>query len=172
MKKVILGSFLAALSLTSAFATEGDLTLPGERWEAKFTAYVCADGNTQTASVPADFASRKIVFGRATTDMSLDNLLLKATFEENGVVCNYSALVFADNAAWTAKLVESKAYAPNGGSECVEGKAYIDSMLDFNAYKYLHGRAAVMIPVADAAAQCGAEATTVGLHFQVTGKIQ
>lgn len=172
MKKVILGSFLAALSITSVFATEGYLTLPGERWEAKFTAYVCADGNTQTASVPADFAAKNIVFGRATTDMSLDNLLLKATFEENGVACNYSALIFADNAAWTAKLVDSKAYAANGGSECLEGKAFIDSILEFNAYKYLHGRAAIFVPAVDAASQCGAEATTIGLHFQVTGKIQ
>ena len=44
-------------------------------------------------------------------------------------------------------------------------------MLAFNNYKYLHGRAAVYIPVSDAALQCGAEATSVGLHFQVTGKI-
>lgn len=171
MKKIILGSFLAALSLTSAFANDGDLTLPGERWVAKFTAFVCNDGNTQTASVPADFAAKNIVFGRATTDITLDNLLLKATFEENGVACNYSALIFADNAAWTAKLVDSRAYSADGSSDCAEGKAYLDSMLAFNNYKYLHGRAAVYIPVSDAALQCGAEATSVGLHFQVTGKI-
>ncbi|AUN99363.1 hypothetical protein DOM21_04140 [Bacteriovorax stolpii] len=171
MKKVILASMLA-LSLTSAFANEGDLTLPGERWAAKFTAFVCADGNTQTAGVPADFAERNVVFGKATTDMSLDNLLVRATFVENGVTCNYSALLFADNAAWTVKLVDSKAYSANNESSCLEGKKFLDSALADNKYKYLHGRAAIYVPATDADVQCSAEESTVGLHFQVTGKIQ
>lgn len=171
MKKVILASMLA-LSFSQAFANDGDLTLPGERWLAKFTAFVCGDGNTQTASVPAEFAAKKVVFGRATTDYSLDNLLIKATFEENGAVCNYSALLFADNAAWTVKLVDSKAFSAANESSCVEGKAFLDAALADNAYKYLHGRAAIFVPTTDAAAQCGEGNTTVGLHFQVSGKIQ
>ncbi|MBX2996534.1 MAG: hypothetical protein KF681_17060 [Bdellovibrionaceae bacterium] len=172
MKKNILGFLLATLTVTSAFATESDLTLPGERWLAQFTAYVCDDGNTQTQSVPAELAALKVAFGRATTDYSLDNLLVKATFEEDGVTCNYSSLLFADNAAWTIKLLDSKAYAPAGGSTCAAGKAVIDALLKDNKYKYLHGRAAIFVPVQDAAAQCGEGATTVGLHFQVKGKIQ
>lgn len=172
MKKATFLSLLMTLSFSSAFAADSDLTLPGERWLAKFTAYVCEDGNTQTASVPAQFADINAVFGRATTDMSLDNLLIKATFDEAGVACNYSALVFADNAAWTATLVESKAYAPNGGADCAQGKAVLDAALKFNSYKYLHGRAAIFVPAADAAVQCSATSTTVGLHFQVQGKIQ
>jgi hypothetical protein len=170
MKKIFLSAVMA-LSMTNAFANEGDLTLPGERWLAKFTAFVCGDGNTQTASVPSEFAAQNIVFGKAVTDITLDNYLIKATFEENGVACSYSSILLADNAAWTIKLIESKAYAPNGGSECVNGKAVIDAALNDNAYKYLHGRAAIYVPSKDAAALCGEGNTTVGLHFQVSGKI-
>lgn len=170
MKQVILAALLA-LS-TQSFANVTDLTLPAERWAAKFTTYVCQDGNTQTASVPAELAERNIVFTRATTDYSLDNFLFKATFEENGVVCNYSTLMFADNAAWTIKLVQSVAHANGDESLCVEGKAFLDNLLTFNNYKYLHGRAAIFVPAVDAAEQCGEGNDTVGIHFQVTGKIQ
>lgn len=172
MKKTILVSLLTALSFSNAFAAETDLTLPGERWLAKFSAYVCEDGNTPTSSIPEQFAAINTAFGRATTDMSLDNILLKATFDEAGVSCNYSALIFADNAAWTATLVDSKAYAPNGGADCSQGKAVLDAALKFNNYKYLHGRAAIYVPAKDAALQCGAGASTIGLHFQVQGKIK
>lgn len=168
--KTILAALFLTLSFSSAFANEGDLVLPGERWLAKFTAYVCEDGNTQTSSVPEQFAAKNIVFDKASTDISLDNLLLKATFEENGVTCSYSAFVSADNDAWTAELVQSKAFAPAGGTDCTEGKAFLDSLLKFNTYKYLHGRAAIYVTTSDAVALCGT--STVGLHFQVTGKVQ
>lgn len=168
MMKIAMGFVLATLTMTSAFANE--LTLPGERWLAKFTGYVCADGNTQTAAVPAAFAALNVNFGRMTTDYSLDNILLKGTFVDAGTVCNYSALLFADNAAWTLKLVESRAFSADGLS-CANGKAALDTLLAFNPYKYLHGRAAVFIPVQDAAAQCGTGATAVGLHFQVQGRL-
>lgn len=172
MKKSVLVSLLMTLAFSNAFAADSDLTLPGERWLAEFTAYVCEDGNTKTASVPADFAAYNVQLGRTTTDMSLDNLLVKGTFEQDGVTCNYSALLFADNAKWTAQLVDSKAYAAAGGSDCAQGKAFLDGALKFNTYKYLHGRAAIYVPATDAAAQCGGTATTIGLHFQVRGKIQ
>lgn len=171
MKKVILGIFLA-LSLNQAFAEVTDLTLPGERWLSKFTGYVCQDGNTQTASVPAELAARNVVFTKASTDYTLDNYLFKATFEENGVACSYSSYLLADNAAWTIKLVSSVAHANGDEAQCVEGKAFLDNLLAFNPYTYLHGRAALYVNATDAAAQCGEGATTVGIHFQVTGKVQ
>jgi len=171
MKKIILAGVLAALSLTTVIANDGDLTIPGERWNSKFTAFVCGDGNVQAAAVPTDFAAYGIQLGRLTTDITLDNYLLRATFVENNVTCNYSAILLADNAAWTIQLVESKAYAAEGGSECLAGKAVIDSALANNKYAYLHGRAAIWAPVAGAEASCGAGATAVGLHFQVTGKL-
>lgn len=172
MTKSVLVSLMMVLSFNAAQANDGDLTLPGERWLAKFTAFVCEDGNTPTASVPADFAAYNVAFGKASTDYSLDNLLVKATFDQDGVSCSYSAIVFADNAAKTASLVQSKAYAPNGGSDCAQGKAFLDATLKHNNYKYLHGRAAIYVPATDAALQCGAAATTVGLHFQVLGRVQ
>lgn len=170
MKQIIFAG-LFALS-TQSFANITDLTLPGERWLAKFTAFVCQDGNTQTASVPAELAEKNVVFGRATTDITLDNLLVKATFEENGVLCNYSTLLFADNSANTVKLVQSVAHANGDEALCASGKTTLDNLLSFNSYKYLHGRAAIFIPAVDAAEQCGEGNSTVGIHFQVTGKIQ
>ena len=170
--KSIFAFVLTTLTLSSAFAADTDLVLPGERWLAKFTAFVCEDGNTATKAIPAELAAINVEFGKASTDYSLDNLLIKATFVEDGVVCSYSTLVFADNANKTAALVDSKAFAPNGGSTCANGKATLDALLKFNDYKYLHGRAAVYVPVKDAAALCSATSTTVGLHFQVLGRVQ
>ena len=171
MKKMILASVLTALSLTTAIANDGDLTIPGERWNSKFTAFVCGDGNVQAQALPTDFAQYNIQIGRMTTDMTLDNYLLRATFVENNVTCHYSAILLADNAAWTIGLVESKAYAAVGESDCLAGKAVLDSALAANKYAYLHGRAAIWAPVSGAELSCGAGATTVGLHFQVTGKL-
>lgn len=170
MKKMILAGAFAALTLTSAFANDGDLTMAGERWATKFTSFVCGDGNVEAAAVPTDFAGYNIQLSTMTTDYSLDNYLMKGTFTENGNVCRYSAILLADNAAWTIALVESKAYSAEGTS-CEQGKAVLDSALADNKYAYLHGRAAIFAPVAGAEASCGAGATTVGLHFKVTGKL-
>ena len=167
--KTLIAALFMVLPVSQAFAQ--DLTLPGERWLAKFTGYVCEDGNTQTSAVPAALAEKNVVFGKASTDMSLDNILLMATFEENGAVCSYSSILFADNAAWTAQLVQSHAWSAEGTS-CAEGKALLDGLLAMNDYKYLHGRAAIYVPVADAAALCSADSNTVGLHLQVTGRVQ
>ncbi len=171
MKKIILASVFAALSLTTAIANDGDLTLPGERWATKFTAFVCGNGNVEAAAVPADFAAYDIKLASMTTDYSLDNYLVKGTFTENGATCRYSAILLADNAAKTIALVQSKAFSEVDGSECAGGKAVLDSALAANSYVYLHGRAAIWAQVNGAEAACGAGATTVGLHFQVTGKI-
>lgn len=171
MKKIIMTGLFTALFLTTAIANDGDLTMPGERWNSKFTAFVCGDGNTQASETPIDFATYGIELGQMTTDISLDNFLLRATFVENNVTCKYSAILLADNAAWTIKLINSKAYAIDGDSQCLEGKAVIDSALADNQYKYLHGRAAIWAPVNGAEISCGASSNTVGLHFQVLGKL-
>lgn len=170
MKKMILASVFAALSLTTAIANDGDLSMPGERWATKFTGFVCGDGNVQAQSVPTEFAAYNIQLSTMTTDYSLDNYLVKGAFVEEGVTCRYSAILLADNAAWTIKLVDSKAYSAEGAS-CSAGKAVIDSALADNKYVYLHGRAAIWSPVVGAEASCGAGAAVVGLHFQVTGKL-
>jgi len=171
MKKIILASVFAALSLTTAIANDGDLTMPGERWATKFTGFVCGDGNVQATAVPTDFANYNVQLATMTTDFSLDNYLIKGSFQENNVTCKYSAILLADNAAKVIRLVESRAFSTVDGSECGGGKAIIDSALADNKYVYLHGRAAIWATVNGAEASCGANATTVGLHFQVTGKI-
>ncbi|AHZ84128.1 hypothetical protein [Bdellovibrio bacteriovorus] len=163
--------FVLALLLVLPFSAQAnqDLVLDGERWLAKFTAYVCDDGNTQTAT-PVDISSRNIIFTTASADYSLDNILLKATYTEGDSTCNYSTLMLADNALWTVSLSQSKAYATSGTSDCSEGKAYLDQLLAKNDYKYLHGRVAVYVPVSDAADLCDSD--KVGIHIQVTGRVK
>ncbi|KYG65092.1 hypothetical protein AZI87_10995 [Bdellovibrio bacteriovorus] len=166
--------FALALLTTLAFAqahaqVNQDLVLDGERWLAKFTGYVCDDGNTQVAT-PEEIAAKGIQFTTASADYSLDNILLKATFSEDGATCGYSAILFADNAAWTVKLEKSNAYATAGTSTCAAGKAFLDNLLSFNAYKYLHGRVALYVPVADASKLCSSD--KVGIHIQVTGRVK
>lgn len=165
----IMTALLMILSTTQAFANQ-DLVLDGERWLAKFTAYVCDDGNTQAQAIPQVLVEKNVVFTTASSDHSLDNVLLKATFTEQGTTCNYSALLHADNAQFNVGLVNSNAYSTDGNSTCEEGKAFLDQVLEFNTYKYLHGRVAIYIPFADSAALCGSD--KVGLHLQVTGKVQ
>lgn len=167
MKKLI----LAVLFSASTFAaTNTDLVLENERWYGKFTAYVCEDGNTQALEVPAEFADYNVELGHIGTDYSLDNFIIKGTFEENGTKCNYSAFLFADNAAWTITLTESRAFATAGTGTCGAGQAVIDQALAHNNYKYLHGRAVMFAPFSNGAAACADTNGKIGIHFQVLGR--
>src|SRR5690606_15077915 len=116
-----------------AFANTGDLTLPGAKWQAKFKNYVCAAFGP-TVAAPSSHANIQVTFEDIVTDSTLDNGLVKATFVENGKNCRYSAILFADNALSTIKLVESKAYALEDGSACLEGQAMLDEQFQFNDY--------------------------------------
>lgn len=170
MKKFVLMAALALLTAAFAGANEGDLVLPGERWLGKFDKYICAAFGAAVER-PAAFEAFNVNFEQVTTDYSLDNVLLKASFEENGVYCRYSALLFADNAAFTIQLVESKAYAPAGGS-CENGKALLDTALTFNEYLY-YGHphnAAIMVSVPGATEVCGQD--RVGVNFVLKGRLQ
>jgi len=170
MKKLVFLAVMALFPATFAAANEGDLVLPGERWIAKFDKYVCAAFGAAVAR-PAAFEDFNVNFEQITTDYTLDNVLLKASFEENGVYCRYSAFLFADNAKHTVQLVESKAYAPNGGSDCAAGKALLDKALDFNDYLY-YGHphnAAIMVSVPGAEAVCGQN--LIGVNFVVKGRV-
>ncbi len=172
MNKLIVSLLATALLATSALASDEDLTLPGERWLATFDKYICAAFGPE-AEQPEGYASLNVKFEQLTTDHSLDNGLIKATFEENGVLCRYSALVLADNAAATIKLVESKAYAPSKQANCADGRAVVDQTLEDNSYLY-YGHPhnlAIMVPVSGAANVCGSDATAVGVNFVVKGRI-
>lgn len=171
MKKGILSLILLTVS-TLSFAQSGDLTMPGERWQTTFNKYICNNVVTDVAT-PVEFARINAQFGTVTTDITLDNGLMKATFEENGKVCNYSAILLADNALSTIKLITSKAYAVNGDTECTEGQKVIDEAFK-GPNKYLYyghpHNLAVMVPLADAGNICAGQ-TTMGVNFVLTGKI-
>lgn len=163
---------IAALMVVSGLAQAQDLTIPGERWLAKSTGYVCAAYGTSTTA-PMEHEEMDVVFEQITTDITLDNGLLKASFVEAGVECRYSAILLADNAASTIDLVDSKAYSVDGSVDCSEGKAIIDAQLAANDYLYWGHphHLTIMVPSADASAICGAGATHVGLDFVVAGFI-
>lgn len=164
-----LTAVLATLSL-SAFANEGDLVLQGEKWAAKFTGYKCAAFGADVAA-PSAFEKLNLQFERMTTDSTLDNGLVKATFSENGVACRYNAIIFADNAASTIRLVESKAYSPSKASDCAEGKRTIDAALESLNYLYWGHphNLTMMVPVEGAEAVCGSN--VIGVNFVVSGRI-
>lgn len=176
MKKNIFISLLAVFSAISAMAQAKDLTLPGEKWIAKFDKYVCAAFGS-AVEAPARLASMKLQFEQITTDSTLDNGLLKATFEENGKLCRYNAIVLADNAASTVQLVQSIAYDPAGGAsaylDCNQGKAVLDASLKANNYFY-YGHPhnlAIMMPGVGAETVC-AGSEFLGANFVVKGRLQ
>ncbi len=163
---------LASLAST-AQAAEGDLVLPGAKWWAGFESYVCSPEQTGV-STPAFLADLNVKFDRIVTDSTLDNVLLTANFAEGESDCRYSAILFADNAAKTIRLVESKAFAATGDATCQAGKEVLDSKVSATNYLYYGHphRAAIMMATPDAEALCGAGATAVGPAFVVKGKIQ
>ncbi len=157
---------LIALAFNNANAqAQTDLVLEGERWVGKWTGYVCDDGNTEAAEAPAELMDYGVEFTHIGADYSLDNVTIRAQYQENGVTCNYSSILFADNDAWTVELVESRVYPADS---CASGKELMDQTFEMNDYKYLHGRVAVYVPFSNSQMACGSE--NIGIHFQVTGK--
>lgn len=171
MRKFVLLSLLAVVPTSLSFAAEGDLTLPGEKWLAKFDKYVCAAFGPAVTR-PEALERMNVQFAQITTDSTLDNGLVLATFEENGKACRYNAIVLADNAASTIKLVDSKAYAPAGDSGCETGKAVLDDALravDYLYYGHPHNLA-LMLPGVGAEGVCNG-GQVIGANFVVKGKV-
>lgn len=176
MKKIILSSFLTIFSVANVMAQSGDLNLPGEKWIAKFDKYVCAAFGP-AVEAPRRLSEMKLQFEQITTDSTLDNGLLKATFEQDGKICRYNAIIFADNAAATIRLIQSIAYNPEGGAstyfDCNKGKAILDESLKENNYLY-YGHPhnlAIMMPGLDAESVCpGSE--FLGANFVVKGRLK
>lgn len=170
--KTFLALIAVSLISTSSFAHEGDLVLPGEKWAATFTGYVCSTTEKATEA-PAAFTKYNVAFERMTSDSTLDNGLIKATFVENGKACRYSAIILADNAASTSRLVESKAFSTEDNSECAEGKAIIDAAFESNTYLY-YGKPhniAFMAPLEGAETSCPGS-SMVGVNFVVSGRVK
>ncbi|MBY0416111.1 MAG: hypothetical protein K2Q18_18205 [Bdellovibrionales bacterium] len=170
MKK---GLLLALLLTAQTTFAETDLSIPGEKWLGKYTSYLCAAFGANTVG-PKTHRDLNVVFESIITDSTLDNGVLKATFESNGSVCRYSAIMLADNAAATITMVESKAYSLSEGGDCSFGKSVLDSQLaPVNTYHYYghpHNMA-LMIETSEAKEVCGAEATHIGINFVVAGKV-
>lgn len=170
MKK-ILAVALSTLSM-SAFAQDGDLVLQGAKWIAKFENFICVEAGPSVGA-PSSFEKLNVKFEALTADSTLDNGLIKASFSENGKSCRYNAIIFADNAASTYKIVQSKAYNTADNSECAEGKATLDEALTAGDYLYW-GRPHRITFLASAE---GAEvscpgSSQVGVSFVVSGRIQ
>lgn len=164
--------FLMAMLSTSTFSVEGDLVLEGERWIAKSSGYIC-QAYGENVNSPLSHADMNVQFEAVTTDYSLDNGLVKATFMENGQKCRYSALMFADNDAATIRLVQSKAFSPSSNEGCQNGREQLDAHLADNNYLYWGHphHLTIMLPVESAESLCGQGATHVGLDFTVSGRI-
>lgn len=171
MKSFIAFVLLVTVSLP-AMAQEVDYVLPAEKWISKFTGFTCGAYGT-TVAAPTDMASLNVAFETLTTDSTLDNGLIKATFSVDGKVCRYNAFVLADNDLATVKVTSSKAYAPAADADCAAGKAIIDAALLDNKYLYWGHphNLTIMAPVAGAAAVCGG-ADLVGINFIVSGRVQ
>lgn len=174
MKKVLVSMMLMLPGVSQA----GDLTLPGEKWLATFDKFICA-AFEGAVDRPAVLEQLSVNFEQITTDSTLDNVLLKATFEENGKACRYNAILFADNNAQVYELVQSIAYDPaaeNGASyrDCTAGKETLDTALAGNKYLY-YGHphnAALMMTGVGAEAVCGSGAEAIGANFVVRGIVK
>lgn len=165
---------LAFAASTMAHAADTDLVLPNAKWFGEFEGYVCDDSQTGFVPRPQLFNEMNVNFGKMYSDSTLDNVLLTATFEENGAQCNYSVIFLADNAAKTAKLVESRAYSTTAGATCEAGKKALDEKLIDFGYLYYGKphRVAIQMPFEDAADLCDAGAVTVAPSFVVKGRLQ
>ncbi|HLW57251.1 MAG TPA: hypothetical protein VKY27_07695 [Bacteriovoracaceae bacterium] len=163
--------FISLMTIFSLQVKAADLEIEGPRWIAKFQGYVC-DNSGINVEAPGTMSAMNVVWESIVTDYTLDNGLIKATFQENGHTCRYSAVLFADNAAYTIKLVDSKAYSFEGTS-CENGKRILDEALFNNEYLY-YGRPhnlAIMAPFAEADALCPGS-DRVGVNFRVAGRIK
>lgn len=161
----------SVLNLSFALGHEGDLVLEGERWISKFNGYVC-DESGESVATPSSFTELNVTFEKLTTDRSLDNVLIKGSFKQDGAVCRYSALLFADNDIKTFSFVESRAFAVAGASDCSFGKRILDDSFQFGDYLY-YGHphnVALMASVRGALNVCGGD--TVGVNFVVSGRVQ
>jgi hypothetical protein len=175
MKKLtpLAGLFLLFHLSPAQNARAEDLTLPNERWLAEFSRYLCTEGGTPVEA-PLSLREQNFRLTRLTTDSSLDNVLLKAEFQEQGATCSYSALLLADNALNTVRLLDSRAHAPlDPAAPCAEGKALLDQALAQTEYWYFGRRPhsiALVALLPDTESVCPGQ-TGVGITYDVRGRL-
>lgn len=170
--KTLLASLLVLTSI-NAFA-ETDLSIEAPRWASKFDGYICQAFGPKVVS-PKAHSNLNVKFESVVTDYTLDNGLLKASFNVNGEVCRYSAILLANNDTAKITLVDSKAYSTTEGVDCSAGKAVLDEQLapsnDYLYYGHPHN-VAIMVESSDAKEICGENATHYGINFVLSGRIQ
>jgi hypothetical protein len=158
LKNVVL---MIILSLSTKVFADTDLSI-GQAFSAPVEA-------------PASFKNLNLNFEKVVTDFTLDNGVLTATFDVNGSVCRYSAVLLADNENAKIKLVQSKAYALNNDVDCTNAKDLLDGLLipnnDYLYYGHPHN-IAIMVESSEAKDICGESATRFGINFVVSGKVQ
>lgn len=153
-----------------------DLLLPGEKWVAAHDNYLC-EAFGEPVAAPSFLENLQVKFEMITSDASLDNALMRATFVENGNTCRYNAVLFADNALQKSTLLQSIAYntnnSPTAYMDCVAGKKVLDAA--FAETKYLYyghpHNLAFMIPGEGVGAVCG-DKELIGVNFVVKGKLK
>ena len=171
MKKIVWCLMFVVSSF--AMSQESDLVLEGERWLAKSTGYVC-NAFEETVERTPGHERFNVQFSQLSTDYTLDNVLVKASFDQGGSNCSYSVLLFADNANETVKFVESRAFALNGDSNCLEGKDMLDKQFALNKYLYWGHphHVSIVVPDEGSASVCGPGATHIAIDFTLSGRVR
>jgi hypothetical protein len=165
LKQSLFALVLAATS-TGAVAAEGDLVLEGEKYSARFKHYTCS-GFDNRVLPPIEFDDMDLRYEKLATNRAFDTFILVARFNENGAACRYSVILKPDFEANTASAIESKAFAPEGDSDCMIGKEYLDGLTKNFAYDFTEEpyKIGLKFAVESAADLCGEGATTVSSVF-------
>lgn len=162
---------LALLFVAAPAFAESDLSLFGETYAGAFKGYTCGENSGLTAT-PAAFKNNNFNFTSLTTDAHLRTGLLLATFTENGSTCRYSVIVDVDAKNDILRIQASKAFDPQNISSCVNGKQFLDSLIDGVHYLYFGHphNAALQFAMPDAFSVCGGRGNFVGPVFQYAGR--
>ncbi|KYG63760.1 hypothetical protein AZI86_13120 [Bdellovibrio bacteriovorus] len=122
-------ALLLSLSLTSpAFAMEGDLTLPdGAFFGALYNRLICDSFDEVGVNTPSALKTHDVQIEKLLADRMLIQFLVAANFKQDDSTCRYSmVLTRARNNALVK--TDSKAFAIDGTSDCIQGKEELDKL--------------------------------------------
>lgn len=122
-------ALLLSLSLTtSAYAMEGDLTLPdGAFFGALYNRLICDSFDEVGVNSPSALTSRDIQIEKMLADRMLIQFLVAANFKQDESVCRYSMILTRARNNALVKT-DSKAFAIAGPSDCAQGKEELDKI--------------------------------------------
>lgn len=157
-----------------SFYAEATLELEGARWVARSSGYKCVEAGEEV-DAPVIHEDMSLYFQGLWTDYSLDNVLIKAKYldEMSGSACNYRAILFADNAKKTIKLVKSESMTTRQEhGPCKDGKVFLDAQLANNNYLYWGDPDHVTIMIESEEVICEEDNGSVGIDFTLIGKVE